>query len=464
MQKLERRVRFGIGSLSIVAVGVAHGSGFSLLEQSASQMGTAYAGAGSSIDDVTAMYYNAASLTYLAGTELAVVGSGIDISSKFSNRNSQPAFGQPLGNSGGDAGGTSFVPAAYAAMPLNDKLAIGLGINVPFGLKLHYDEDGWIGRYQALKSEIKTINVNPTLAYQLTDTLSIGVGVDYQQVDAELTNAVNYSGIVAQGAQQAVAGGALSSTALPSLLATTQGLDGRVAVKGDDDGWGFNLGILYAPSDTTRVGLSYRSTIKYRISGTVRFIAPTIDNPIASFIAASAGAPGGPVASSSGYVDLRVPDTTMLSAAQRIGPKFELFADVALVGWSSVHEIRVRRNTGETVSVSPSHWKDAWRFALGGAYDLSPTWKLRAGVTYDQSQIPDATRTARLPDSSRTIVAIGAQWRPSEAMKVDFAYGHLFSPDASLNQDDGNAAQYGVLNGEQRSNIELLSAQLVYRF
>jgi long-chain fatty acid transport protein len=455
--------RISLGLVSLIAGGGAHASGFALLEHSASRMGTAYAGAGSAIDDVTLMFYNPAGLTRLTDTEIAIVASGVGISSQFNNSSSQPAYGQPLGNDGGDAGGWNFIPAAYAAMPINDRLVAAVAVNAPMGLALEF-EAGWMGRYQALKSEIMTINVNPTIAFELTKNFSVAVGLNYQQVDAELTNAVNYSAVIAQAGAQAVGSGAISPGVYASTLAATQGLDGHAVVSGDDAAWGYNLGILFEPAEGTRIGLSYRSSIKYDIEGTVRFTPPTISNPVGAGLAALAAAPGAQLASGPGSVELRVPDTTLLSLSQQVAPKLELMADVALVGWSSVREIRVRRNTGETVSVTPEDWDDAWRFAIGGAYQLSPSLKLRAGVTHDQSQVPDRTRTPRLPDSERTVVAIGAQWKANDNMQFDVAYGHLFTPDASLNQDGGNAQANGVLRGEQESNIELLSAQFVYRF
>jgi long-chain fatty acid transport protein len=183
---------------------MAHASGFALLEQSASRLGAAFAGTAAAADDATTVFFNPAGLWRLERPEAIVVASGVGITSEFNDEASQAALGQPLGHDGGDAGGWNFVPSAYVAAPLNDKLAIGVGVNAPFGLKTDY-EPGWMGRFQALKSEIKTINVNPSLSWRVNDAFSIGVGVSYQRLEAELTNAVNYTAVVAQGVQQLVA-------------------------------------------------------------------------------------------------------------------------------------------------------------------------------------------------------------------------------------------------------------------
>jgi long-chain fatty acid transport protein len=173
-----------------------------------------------------------------------LVASGIGVSSKFSDRSSLPAFGQPLGGNGGDAGGWNFVPAAYLTAPIGEDFAVGFAVNAPFGLKAEY-APGWIGRFQALSSEIKTTNFNPTIAYRISERFSIGAGVSYQRVQAELTNAVNYSAVVAQGVQQLVALGQLPATAAPGVIAANLGLEGGARVRGDDGAWGFNVGLTY---------------------------------------------------------------------------------------------------------------------------------------------------------------------------------------------------------------------------
>jgi hypothetical protein len=140
MQTPDRAGHFSIrAAVTAVLVGipaVASASGFALLEQSASRLGTAFAGTAAAADDASTVFYNPAGLTLLAEKQpqmqVLVVASGIDIGSTFSNRNSQAALGQPLGGNGGDAGGWNAVPAAYLALPINSDLAFGLGLNAPF--------------------------------------------------------------------------------------------------------------------------------------------------------------------------------------------------------------------------------------------------------------------------------------------------------------------------------------------
>jgi long-chain fatty acid transport protein len=466
-----RKSTYGLRSAvaSIIALGAlqagpVQGAGFALLEQSASRLGTAFAGTGAAADDVTTLFFNPAGLTQLEGSHAAVVASAIEITSEFHiGADSVAAFGQPLGNDGGDAGDWNYVPSAYLSTRINDQLAVGLGVNAPFGLKLEY-ASGWAGRFQALNSEIETINVNPSIAYQVNDRLSIGLGANYQRIQAELTNAVNYFAVAFQGAVQLIDAGQLPAQALVPLTNATSGAEGHARVRGDDSAWGFNFGLLFDVSDHTRLGLSYRSSVDYEVEGSVRFTPPQLTDPIASAVIANVSAPGGPLSNGPASVDLELPDSATLSLRHLIGDNVELLADIAWTGWSSVQELVVLRDTGASVSVTPELWDDTWRFALGGTYRLNDALKLRAGVAYDQTPVPDSTRTPRLPDEDRTWIALGVQWVMNEALTVDAGYAHLFSEDAQLRQNAGNTVLNGVLVGEQTSDVDVLSVQLSYQF
>ena len=449
-------------SLALIPT-VATAAGFALLEQSASRLGTAFAGTAAAADDATTVYFNPAGMTALRQPEGAVSASGIAIGSEFRNASSTPAFLQPLGGNGGDAGDWNLVPAAYFVLPVGESFAFGFGVNAPFGLKLVY-EDEWIGRFQALHNEITTLNFNPSVAWRINERISIGAGIDYQRLDAELTNDINYSAVIAQGVQQLVLAGQLPPATGNAVIAGNAAQSGHARVRGDDDAWGFNVGALFDLSDDTRLGLSYRSSIDYTVQGTIDFTAPAGRDPVSSGIIAAASSPGAPLSSGPVNVDLELPDSATLSLQHRFGERFAVLADLAWTGWSSIQELRIVRDSGTTVSVTPEQWRDTWRYALGGTYAMNDSITLRAGVAFDETPVPDATRTPRLPDSDRTWVAIGARWQPSPAMLLDFGYAHLFSDTVPLDQDAGNAAVSGLLNGHQHSDIDIVSAQLVYRF
>ena len=185
-----------------LAAGQAFGSAFALAEQNVMGLGNAFAGAAATAEDANTVWHNPAGLARLNFPQVETAIHVIIPSAKFQNANSQAAALQPLGGTGGDAGGAAFVPNLYGSMAINDRIHVGIGVNVPFGLKTEYD-DGWLGRYQALKSEVKTINVNPAMSWKVTDQFWLGAGANYQHFEATLTNNTNYSAALAQGYRSA---------------------------------------------------------------------------------------------------------------------------------------------------------------------------------------------------------------------------------------------------------------------
>jgi len=459
--------------LGALASASAWGSGFSLLEQSGSGLGRAFAGTAAIADDATTVYFNPAGLARLKGVQVAAAVSGVNINTRFHDSASAAALGQALGGEGGNAGGMNIVPAVYLSVPLTDSLTFGLGLNAPFGLKTDYDE-GWIGRFQALRSEVKTINVNPALSWAPTEHMSFGVGVNYQRIDAVLTNAVNYDAVVYSGAYGSAYAAALQAGLTPAqaaaaaaaqaggLVALVPGLQGTARVEGDDTAWGFNVGALFDLGESTRLGVAYRSTIKYGVTGNAHFVAPTTANPTAAFIIQAAS--GSVLADGPVSLELKLPDSATLSLVQQVGDRASISFDAAWTGWSSVPQLQVVRAGGTVLSTTPEKWKDTWRFALGGDCKVAANWTVRAGVAYDQAPVPDSTRTPRLPDNHRTWIAVGAGWDPSSALHVDLGYAHLMAKDAPLNQAAGSAAAYGLLDGTQKTRIDIVAAQVAVKF
>jgi long-chain fatty acid transport protein len=444
-------------TLSSLVGASAWGSGFYLLEQNASGLGRAYAGTAAIADDASTLFFNPAGLARLKGVQISAAVSAINVDTRFHDSGSMAALGQPLGSEGGNAGGLAAIPAVYLSVPISDSLTAGLGVNAPFGLKTDYDA-GWMGRFQGLHSEVTAINVNPALAWAPNEHMSFAIGLNYQRMDATLTNAVNYSAVVYQGALQA----GFNALQAAQLVGAAGPLEGTARVKGDDSAWGFNLGALFDIGDTTRVGLAYRSRVKYDVGGNAEFAAPTTAVPAAALIIA--GASAGPLANGPVGLDLKLPDTATASLVQQLGDRTVLSFDIAWTGWSSVPELRIVRDSGTTLSVTPEDWKDTWRFAVGGDYKLNSSWTLRGGLGYDQAPVPDVTRTPRMPDSDRTWIALGAGWDPTDALHLDLGYAHLFAKSASLDQAAGSAAAYGLLAGTQKTRIDIFAAQLNYKF
>ncbi len=424
----------------------AGAAGFALMEQNSSGLGNAYAGAAAVAEDASTIYFNAAGLTQLKRPSLVMNAALINVKSEFKNTGSAAALGQSLGGDGGNAGGLTAVPALYLAVPLTDTVTGGVGVNAPFGLKTEYDDD-WMGRFQALKSDVKTTNINTALAFKVHDAVSVGIGADFQTFDATLTKGVNYTAIIA------------SQTSGTVIL---PGLQGTSSVKGSDSAWGFDVGLLFTPSDATKIGLSYRSAMKYNVNGNASFTAPTTSNTTGT--AVIAGARASTLADGPVTLAIKLPASARLALSQKLGSAVELLGEISWTQWSSIPELRIKRPSGVTLSNTPENWDDTMRYALGANFKLNNAVKLRAGAALDAAPVPDSTRTPRLPDNDRTWLSAGAKIDVSKSISVDVGYAHVSAKKAAINQNDGSTSAYGLMQGKQDTSINILGVQATVSF
>jgi long-chain fatty acid transport protein len=462
------RLAAGVGAaLLSLSAGHALGAAFALQEQNASGLGHAYAGGAAAAEDVSTIFYNPAGLVRLQTTQAVVAGNVICPSAKFHDSGSQAAALQPLGGTGGDAGSCAVVPNLYLGIPFTDKWSFGLGVNVPFGLKTEYDSD-WLGRFQAVKSKLDTVNINPVLSWEPTKNLTVGGGVSWQRLKATLTSQVNYAGFFAQGVGGLVAAGQLPAAAAPVLIGSAAGLESGADVHGSDSSWGWNLGALWQASDQTRLGVAYRSKIKYTVTGSADFSNPTASSlgplppTLAPVGAALVNGVNAALASGDIKLDIEMPDTANVSIFHQFNNKWDLMADLQYTGWSSIQELKIVRSTGAVLSTTPENFRDTWRISAGANYRYSDTWILRGGLAYDQSPVRDAQRTPRLPDQDRTWLALGVQYKFSPALAIDLAYAYIWIRDPSINQNEGSTAANGLISGSYRSNVNIVGLQLTY--
>ena len=458
-----------VGSAALLVAGhagLAYGSAFALQEQSGSGLGNAFAGGAAVAEDAATIYANPAGMSRLTGMQAVGAGSLICVETKFSDNGSLPASLQTLGGNGGDAGSCAVVPALYLASPINKQWSVGIGVNAPFGLKTEYDSD-WIGRFQAVKSKIETINVNPAVSFKASDMVTIGGGANYQHLKAELTSRVNYAGAIGLAAQQATAAGQIPAAAITPILTAYSGAQSDAKITGNDGAWGWNIGVLVNIDPQTRFGASYRSTIKYDVSGSAEFSnppVPALPASLAPVAGALANAVNGVLANGDVKLSLKLPDTTNVSIFRQIDSKWDVMADLQYTGWSTVQNLTIVRSTGALLSTTPENFRDTWRASIGANYHYSDQWMFRGGLAFDQSPVRDAQRTPRLPDNDRTWISFGAQYKFSPQLLLDAGYTYIFVKNPSMNQNAGSTPTYGLISGTYKNNVNIVAAQVTYTF
>lgn len=462
------------GGLATLVVGLAglvtapvQAAGFSVAVQTASALGTANAGVTAAAEDAGTAWFNPAGMARFRRSEVAQAVHFDLPSLEFDNHASQPALGQRLGDGGGDAGNLAVIPPLYAIGHLDERVNVGLTINAPFGQKTTYD-GGWMGRFQALENEVKTISVSPALSYRVDERWWLGAGLSVQWMKATLTNDVNYSAIVAE---RAVASGRLTPQQVAALLDparpdTIAGLAGQAEVEGDDIRIGWNVGMIYNHDDQLRLGAQFRSKIRYRLEGHASFAPPSATNPLARAIIAAASAPGAPLANTDLSASIDLPPSASVGVWWQATSALEVLFDAQWTGWSTFDQVHFIRGDGSTLSTVDYDWRDTWRFAAGAVYRIDDAWRIRGGMAYDQTVIrDDATRGARLPDAAKVWFTVGARydWKPGDTW-FDVAASYVDARDASIHQNNGSTAAYGLLDGSYQSRVFIVSLQATKRF
>jgi long-chain fatty acid transport protein len=353
----------------------ASAAAFQLWEQNASGLATAYAGSAAVADNASTVFFNPAGMTQLGGFQFSAGVAAVKPNFEFNNQGSNG-----VGGNGGNAGSLAAVPNGYVSLQLTPQFYLGFGISAPFGLATEYEDANWVGRVQAIKSEITTVNYNPSLAYQINDKVSLGLGINYQTIDAEMTSATPV---------------------------------GTYRVKGDDAAWGWNAGALFTLSPAMRVGVSYRSAMDYTLDGT-----------------RSVGANSSPA-----KADIKLPDTFILSVWQQVSDRWEAMGDLSYTHWSTLDKLSIRHATG--TDVETFNYDDSWRFAWGAAYKASDALKVKFGIAYDRTPVSDSNRSARVPDNDRIWFSIGGQYSAGKMGRFDLGYAYLYVKDANINQSVG---------------------------
>jgi long-chain fatty acid transport protein len=435
------------GALVLAQGGQVLAAGYALKEQSPTAQGNAFAGATAGADDISYMFFNPGALGWVEKVELSAGATLIAPKSELRSSSGSTVLGTPISGSTSeeDIGEDAVIPVFYAAVPLPAGLRIGLGVNVPYGLETNYGR-GWVGRYYAVKSELRTVNINPALAWRPVEWFSAGAGFQAQYADGTLTNAIDFGTI---GAVSRIPG------AVPA------GQDGYARLQGDDWAYGWNAGAILQPLAGTRLGVGYRSEIDHTLRGDVNFSGD--DDGIADIIRGGAGA----FTDTDADLSLTTPASLSFGVHQEPTERVALMAEAQWTDWSVFDQLTIKfDNPNQPDSVTEEEWQDSWFFALGTTFRATEALTLRAGVAYDQSPVKDKFRTPRIPDGDRRWLSFGAGWQPASWLDLDasFTYIDVEDTDVRLSATDTGNEFRGNLDADYDSYIILLGLSARMRF
>lgn len=357
---------------------LSHAQGFQINLQGEKQMGMGGAGAGTALD-AASVVYNPGAVSFLKGNSimggmsplfLGVAYAGAGRSTYRNNFNSvSPPF------------------SAYAVFGgENSRLKFGIGIYTPFGGSAKWG-NSWAGKFVLENLKLRSIFIQPTASYKITDKLGLGVGF-----------------IIATGTVDL-------SRAIP--VSDSSGRDGQAELKGNAIGYGFNGGLYFQASDKLSLGLSYRSAVNIKAkNGTASFRVPA---------SIAAEFPAGNKFSTT----LNLPGTLALGAGFKASPKLLLTAEVDYINWSTYQNLSFTYTTTTPAlqnSVSPRKYTDTYDLRLGAQYAISNPLFIRAGIAYGATPVKNGYVTPEAPDANRIELSAGLGYQAGKHFTIDASF------------------------------------------
>jgi long-chain fatty acid transport protein len=347
--------------------------------------GRAGAGAAAGVDSAMTIAYNPASIARLQGNQLFASAGAIVGNMNFDVDYSTPRNGTA---DGGNAGETAaYASTAYVHDLASDRWSTGIALVSLAGAGFEFDDD-WVGRFQATKVDLTIMALSPTLAYQVTDKLSLGASVQaiYSNVNIHL--------------------------ATPRLRANQP--EGSASINGDDVSPGYSLGAMYELSDRTRFGFTYQSEVKPKFDGDLK------TNPLGLDLATDTELPLGAYA--------------RFSVHQQMDEDWSVEFTTGWDNWSALSDVLIAGDVREGSIVTD--WRDTYHVAWGVEYTLDKYWTLTGGVAYDSNPVNSQNRNAQLPVDRQIRYAVGAQYVISNALTVGGYVNYMDLGSAEINAEN----------------------------
>lgn len=402
-----------LATAMLLAAGGANAAAFQLAEVSTSGLGRAYAGEAAIADNASVVATNPALMSLFKTAQFSTGGVYVDSRINMNGdvdsylKSGTTQFTKYGSASARNVVPGAFVPNLYFVAPVNDKFALGAGMNVNFGLKSEYDDSYDAGVFGG-KTDLTAINLNLSGAYRVTEGLSLGLGVNAVYANAQVER---NAGIIMDSVQDGQVKNALNAV-VPGTTITDYltSKDKSVVSLQDRAAWGFgwNAGVMYQFNEANRIGLAYHSKV---------------DIDFTDRTATSLGAKG-IEAGKTGDLTLTLPDYLELSGFHQLTDKLAVHYSYKYTHWSRLTKLNASYENGKKAFEKELQYSNNSRVALGASYDLYEKLTLRAGIAYDQAASRHQ-RSAAIPDTDRTWYSLGATYKFTPNLSVDLGYAYL---------------------------------------
>jgi long-chain fatty acid transport protein len=430
--------------------------GFGVYEHGTCTMGRSGTAAAAPCNDGSAIFFNPAGLGGITGTRASVGGTLILPSGGFTRDFTGVTTNAPSQ--------TYLVPNFFLAHRLTENTGVGIGVFAPYGLGTKWPSDqSFEGRFLGYNTSLKSIYVQPTIGYALSDRLKVGLGVAYIHGTVELHQRADLS------TQFASPGVTFAALGVPAY---TDFADAGLEASGN--GWAINFGAILKLSDQLSIGGHWltRSTIEYE--GDVVFepvptgLVLAAGNPLGApagtsvdNLVAAQFAPGAPLSDGAATTEITMPPQGSIGLAWKPIQRWTFLADYQLVvwGWFSSLTLNFANATTPDIVLNEGY-RDTHGFRFGTEYEYSPKLTFRGGYLFHTAAAPTQTVTPLLPEGARNEVTLGLGVNLNEKLHADFGYQYILQNDRRGRVNEitiGNTGLYTF-------SAHLLGASLVYTF
>lgn len=316
--------------------------------------------------------------------------------------------------------------------------AFGIGVGSLFPLAKRWDTTSPF-RDEIKEIAIKPININPTVAYRIEAlNLAVAVGVNYTYADVWLEKSASTDAY------------ALGEAPMPGLAVVQLG---ELELEADGDGWGYNAGLLWKPSERLSIGIAYRSEIELDFDGDADYQITTAGQSVYGQLAGYTDM----VYSVGAETDITLPDMWSFGVAVKPTDRLTVEFDADRFGWSSYDSLDIYfdKNTILSDSLMRKDWNDVWTYRMGMQYEVTDALDVRLGYARDNNPIPNDTVGPELPDADRNNYTFGFGYKAERAV-FDFAYMWVDFDDREVNNE--------IQRGTYKSDAYLFAANLTYFF
>ena len=463
MKKFNQSV---LATAMLFAAGGANAAAFQLAEVSTSGLGRAYAGEAAIADNASVVATNPALMSLFKTNQFSVGGVYVDSKINMSG-NAQVSIIRNdvtpiLQGSSKDLSQKSVVPGSlvpnmYFVAPINDKFALGGGMNVNFGLKSEYDNK-YNGGVFGGTTDLTALNLNLSGSYRVTEGFSAGLGLNAIYAQAKIERRAGFLADVPAALRRAMndpkiatllaspnASSLLSSPALANVKKDT-----ILTQLQDKAAWAFawNAGVMYQFNENHRIGLAYHSKVDIDFT----------DHTATSLQAHRIGQEGG--------LKLNLPDYLEFSGFHQLTEKFAMHYSYKYSHWSRLKNLYASYHSdGKEAFHKKMYYRNSSRIALGGTYNVDDKLTLRAGIAYDQSAATSHA-SAAIPDTDRMWYSLGATYKFTPNLSVDLGYAYLKGKKIHFREEQriSNGAVVVTGNYSSKASANLYGLNLNYSF